>query len=880
MNTLIVGYYNHNNFGDDMFQSVFPGMLQNSTNINFVNIDKLHKIKPNDYNIIILGGGDVMSSYFLNKFHKWYYDKKVTSPCYAYSVGIPYLSAIDEGLLDIFDYIICRNREDTIRLQKRFGKKYIKYLPDFVFHHTIPTKLNFTQLNINHIKKPIVSIFLAKPCIKPDILYKLSQFINKLPRYQYIAYSLNTNKQNEKENDIAISNELQKLSPQLLVVEGDANYEQIISLIKRSYFTICTRFHSHVFSIMSHTPFISLFSTRKVRNLLDDFRLNELGVPLFIKCNYCCKIISPPVTGRQNVIDSYKNGCKSCLNMCGIPCDLSFDKLFNTYRKLIQNRNKLKHTLFRIHNNNVNVLDNNKNILPFHIKRLTSPFLLKEKTTQISKSIVKYVKKVLSISLENNITDILSNQLLENKIKINELSMNIINQSTVNKNISSNENKIIMSELVDLISYELTGTLRPDFYYGLMNQISESQFNLKDSLTYLIKYVNKNSFKNLDNIVINQKSKFNLFKITQEKLEKCHYSGWEYVINTLTKKLHNPNGVLFNGFIDRTFLWEYQFNKRMGIIPYIEPWTGFIHHAINNDYSKHSCVTLFERPLFIESLKYCQGIYVMSKYLQKWIINKLNDINLNIKVESLIHPTIIPELKFDYNKFINNKLKKILHIGGWYRNPYVFYELNVPDTFQKIALQGKNMNNYFKPDTFNFDDILNIDCNCKEIHEDINEINNNQYNGCGSSCNTQCNNGCNGLYRHNQYMKGMVTSLKEKHESVIIYNNLDNNKYDELLTENIVFLNLIDCSASNTVIECIVRNTPLLINPHPAIIELLGTDYPFYYNTLEEANTKINDILLIKETYTYLSLLPKDQYTIDYFLESIINSNIYKNIKL
>lgn len=51
---------------------------------------------------------------------------------------------------------------------------------------------------------------------------------------------------------------------------------------------------------------------------------------------------------------------------------------------------------------------------------------------------------------------------------------------------------------------------------------------------------------------------------------------------------------------------------------------------------------------------------------------------------------------------------------------------------------------------------------------------------------------------------------------------LSNEAYDRLLTENIGFVALHDASANNTVIECIARATPLLVNPLPAVVEYLG----------------------------------------------------------
>ena len=94
-------------------------------------------------------------------------------------------------------------------------------------------------------------------------------------------------------------------------------------------------------------------------------------------------------------------------------------------------------------------------------------------------------------------------------------------------------------------------------------------------------------------------------------------------------------------------------------------------------------------------------------------------------------------------------------------------------------------------------------------------------------------------------------NLRFFHHSVIINNinfieHVDNKNYDLLLSENIVFVNLVDASAVNTIIECIVRNTPIIVNKIPAVVEMLGENYPMYYTLL--------DIVL---KYTLLEILVK-----------------------
>jgi hypothetical protein len=114
--------------------------------------------------------------------------------------------------------------------------------------------------------------------------------------------------------------------------------------------------------------------------------------------------------------------------------------------------------------------------------------------------------------------------------------------------------------------------------------------------------------------------------------------------------------------------------------------------------------------------------------------------------------------------------------------------------------------------------------------------------------------------------------------SMFEYPNIDNLSYDLLLSQNIVFLELVDCSTSNTIIECIVRNTPILINRHPAVVELLGERYPFYYNNLEEASSKSNNDNIVLNTHNYLRGLDKSKFELSSFINSIKNSKIYRAV--
>ena len=96
--------------------------------------------------------------------------------------------------------------------------------------------------------------------------------------------------------------------------------------------------------------------------------------------------------------------------------------------------------------------------------------------------------------------------------------------------------------------------------------------------------------------------------------------------------------------------------------------------------------------------------------------------------------------------------------------------------------------------------------------------------------------------------------------------------------DTIMFIDVQDASAMNGVIECMQRNTPLLVCKHPAIIEYLGEKYPFYFESLEEANRKANDISLIYETHLYLKNMNKKKIQVDTFYNDFVHSKIYRNL--
>ena len=124
-----------------------------------------------------------------------------------------------------------------------------------------------------------------------------------------------------------------------------------------------------------------------------------------------------------------------------------------------------------------------------------------------------------------------------------------------------------------------------------------------------------------------------------------------------------------------------------------------------------------------------------------------------------------------------------------------------------------------------------------------------------------------------------IELTEKQKKSVQLIDHLSNDEYDKLLTQNIVFLDLYDSSANNAIIECIARGTPLLINKHPAVIEYLGEEYPFYFENYNDATNKLNDINLIKYTNEYLlNFSLRKNIMIETFISDFEKSEIYQNL--
>lgn len=327
--------------------------------------------------------------------------------------------------------------------------------------------------------------------------------------------------------------------------------------------------------------------------------------------------------------------------------------------------------------------------------------------------------------------------------------------------------------------------------------------------------------------------KFNFLRKKTFK-EEIHRAGWNWVNACLIKKFHSDDGdILVDEFIERTFDWDYCFNNdKQQVLPHHkQDWIGFIHNPmiIPKPFDiKQTPVNMCARVPFVLAMRNCKGLYTLSDDLEDSLRYVFTQYGIDhVPVETLIHPTPLNVEPFNLDAFLNDR--QLTCIGYWLRDFEKYWLLDTPMT--KNVLLGRLP------------------------------------------------------YAHTIYNKQLEEFELKKHYTgeevkgnVIVHKHLENKEFDKFLTNTVAFLYLIDTSANNGVTDCISRNIPLLVNCHPAVVQYLGEDYPFYYNSMETANRKINDIDLIIETHEYLKNMDKSRFDINTFIKEFEESKIYQDI--
>jgi hypothetical protein len=292
-----------------------------------------------------------------------------------------------------------------------------------------------------------------------------------------------------------------------------------------------------------------------------------------------------------------------------------------------------------------------------------------------------------------------------------------------------------------------------------------------------------------------------------------HRGGWSQVRNALNDYhlIDNNNPIEFYDYLEAHFIWK---RKR----EITKKWIGMIHltpytpEHLNNINIKQ----IINNKFFKNSLNNCICLMTCSIYIKDFLTTELKKKNYDIPVYALKHPTELNNIKlFTADLYEINKNKSIIQIGRQLRKMSSIFFINTH--LKKVWLTGTKQIEKIKSE-------LRKECKISKINHNINSV-----------------------------------DIKYLHSS---------EEYDDLLSKNIVFIDLYDAGANNTVLECIARNTPIIVNRIQGVIEYLGKDYPLYFDNLTEVPSLINRY---KEGYDYLYKMDKSSLHIDSFMSQFTN---------
>jgi len=815
-NILILGFYNRMNIGDDLYCSVLPMIFKkNNVNINFHSMDDI-KVIPSETNMIICGGGDIINDYFMDNAYKLL--KNFTGPVYALSTGIPYPAG--KKYLHLFDHVFVRNSMDYNLACDEIGHNNVTEMMDAGFYlydpYYIPLPLPIHNSNI-HIGLCLAQPYFWNNDYSEQLLESIANAVIKFSQgytkttIHLLAFNHRLNSPSECDYIINDALTLKLLEKQVFLMSPDK---------------------------------ITIVNVKNVENPLDMLEyMKKLHLTICMRFH---SIVFSLINKLKFVVLSATSKNNKLVNDVHHPYNYQISIDPNSGKTMSIDENKLYEMMNLAISNEVT-----------HIPKFNYDI--------ISDIILK--KKLLNVPIRHNV-DTFDNILFRcKKVLIQYLNVSESTYDSLLMNIGKfnlyGKKEI---DLARLISYCITNDSQNPYVWGLSENLYRNDFKLYEA----IEYIYQDNKKHVENpnlmteyyptISIERKVYVDIDSILKDDFKGLHRSGWAYALGGLmnldASHRMKHGDILIDTYVDRTFHWGYDTLKSFGVLPYHRPWIGIIHHTFDMTYSEYNCVSLFQNHDFVLSLQFCKGLIVLTHYLASELRKMLYCIDMtNIPVFVVCHPMEMTEKMFTMDKYLNNLNKKCINIGAWLRNPYTIYRLElIRNDIQKCVLKGKHMNQCVRPDNLmaELQYILVKRENTHNISHDL-----------------QKNFMCRANYKVNKYCQGLFNYIKKNDESVEIIDHLSNDEYDDLLSKNIVFLDLIDCSAVNTVLECLVRNTPLIVNRHPAIEEILGTEYPGFYNNLIDASLIINSDYHIHEISHYLSHIDKNKYCLDKFVSRI-----------
>ncbi len=327
-----------------------------------------------------------------------------------------------------------------------------------------------------------------------------------------------------------------------------------------------------------------------------------------------------------------------------------------------------------------------------------------------------------------------------------------------------------------------------------------------------------------------------------------HRGGWEMVKTAMDRMIgqHAEYGIAFHDVCEIYFLWN---EKRT---PLTQPWMGVIHctplYQTCPDapafYSIVDVSRMVHDPCFRQSLRSCLGLISLSQPLTAYLrqeLDRMSDhgfVGRHVPIATLRHPTDTNVPLFEWAAFQANPRKTLIQVGQQLRKMLSIYEVKVPSRFHRAWLTSMRS---------------------KERSREFLQREERHWRRLAQCAGIPVRPG------------GILQEEDWRHlDSVVTMTYFASfEDFDRAMAENIVFIDLYDSAANNTVVECIARNTPLVVNRTAGVVEYLGEAYPLYFDRLEEVPALLTDERL-RAAHEYLRGLNKDYLSVDRFTRDLM----------
>jgi hypothetical protein len=306
---------------------------------------------------------------------------------------------------------------------------------------------------------------------------------------------------------------------------------------------------------------------------------------------------------------------------------------------------------------------------------------------------------------------------------------------------------------------------------------------------------------------------------------------WATALHALAP-LHAPGGVLFDECVDATFGWPdpLGFARRV----HATPWIGCVHAPPEPPthlapFARHGLEALWKTAELQRSLEHCLGLLTFTERAADWL-----RAHTDIPVSAVPRPFDAPQARFDFERFASGPERQLVQLGWW------MTRLNSICDLPLLASNALGLRKVRGVAAAHHRIAIGL-ARAERAHD-----------GWGSSA--------------------AIMATADG-------GSLAPSERTRALQTAVVFADLYDANADPVVGECMGSATPILVNRHPGVVEQLGSDYPLYFDALEDAAAKVVDLDAIESAHRYLCRDDvRERATPDAFLSAIRDSDVFAGL--